>query len=235
MKEIPLTKGFVALVDDEDYEWLSQVKWCWSNGYATTRVKSKSFQKAFPTIAADTQQLSMHRLIMGNPPGKEVDHEDGQTLDNRKANLRTTDHFGNQKNSSSSVGVSRFKGVCWSKVCCAWQASIMADRVTHHLGYFEDEVTAAKIYDRAAFKLHREYARFNFPDDIQCCIPYVFIPGVKAKSGYREVTSSGSKFCSRVLIGKTVTHLGSFETAYDAAFYREYYIEKYNLLSRMNF
>lgn len=234
MKEIPLTKGYVALVDDEDYEKLSQVPWCWSNGYAVTNARSKRFRRVFGQLT-DTQQMRMSRLIVGAGPDTHVDHRNHQTLDNQKTNLRVTTHGGNLKNCVSRVGVSRFKGVCWSRVCLSWQAKIMSDRVNVHLGYFADETEAAKIYDRAAHTLHQEYALFNFPDDPQRFEPYQYRPAPRARSGFTGVTPSGSRFSARVDLDNGPKHLGNFGTAYDAALYRDHYIEKNNLTARMNF
>jgi hypothetical protein len=165
VKEIPLTKGFVALVDDEDYEWLTQLKWCWCNGYAVTSTKGKKFRLLFGHLGIQTTQVKMHRLIMQAAPEQEVDHRLGDTLDNRRSELRVVTDLQNHQNSTSRVGASRFKGVYWSKVCSAWHAKIMANRKNYHLGYHSDEEAAARAYDAAAIQLHGEFARLNFPNN----------------------------------------------------------------------
>jgi len=94
MKEIPLTKGFAALVDDEDYEWLSAHKWYASlcrhgrGAYAARTVKGRS--------------VSMHRTLAGEP-GLLVDHINGNPLDNRRANLRAVPKAVNQQNINTPV------------------------------------------------------------------------------------------------------------------------------------
>lgn len=163
MKEIPLTKGFVALVDDEDHEWLSQLKWCWCNGYAVTSTKGKKFRQLFGHLGIATTQVKMHRLVMSATPDQEVDHRFGSTLDNRRSELRLVTDLQNHQNSTSRTGTSRFKGVYWSRVCGAWCAAIMASRKKHHLGYHSNEEAAARAYDTAATQLHGEFARLNFP------------------------------------------------------------------------
>lgn len=235
MKEIPLTKGFVALVDDEDYELLSQVPWCWCNGYAVTNARTKIFREMFGHLGITTTQIKMHRLILQAAPDVEVDHEHGLTLDNRRSELRLISNLGNHQNATSRIGRSIYKGVSWSGVCSAWVGAIMAQRKKHHLGYFSDEVTAALAYDRAAHAKHGEFARFNFPGNLQYLQPSVFVAAPRAVSGYWDVTKGGNRFYSRVTAGGKSTSLGGFETAYDAAIYRDYYIEKNNLTSRMNF
>jgi hypothetical protein len=93
MKEIPLTKGKVALVDDEDYEYLSQWKWCYNvNGYAIRRVRKG--EDGWPR-----RIVYMHRVIAKAREDEEVDHRHRNTLDNRRSELRLCDSFQNKWNS----------------------------------------------------------------------------------------------------------------------------------------
>lgn len=157
MKEIQLTKGKFALVDDEDYEWLSQWKWfTHSNGYAVRGEGTWPRQKI----------VLMHRAIMQVPSGMEVDHTNGGKLDNRRANLRICNHTENMRNrKSQSGGTSQFKGVFWDKHYQKWRAQIKVNNKRFHLGRFEKEVDAARSYDDAALEHHGEYARLNFPQE----------------------------------------------------------------------
>lgn len=92
--------------------------------------------------------------------GQYVDHINGNKLDNRKSNLRICSNAENCRN-SRGTGKNRFKGVFW--VANRWMAQIAVDRKTIYLGRFKDEEQAARAYDKAARKHHKEYARLNFP------------------------------------------------------------------------
>ena len=86
MRRIELTQNKFALVDNEDYERLNGIKWYYSNGYAVHSLyKNGKF----------SGRLWMHRLIMNTPTGMEVDHKNGNGIDNRKSNLRNCNHFQN--------------------------------------------------------------------------------------------------------------------------------------------
>src|SRR5580765_2123476 len=111
MKHIPLTKGQVALVDDEDYAELSQFKW-----FATWDQRTKSFYAARRAGPRGQQKfIAMHNAIMKPDPGQEVDHIDHETLDNRRSKLRVGPHRLNAANRRFPGGSSNFKGVSWSQ------------------------------------------------------------------------------------------------------------------------
>lgn len=113
MIEIPLTQGQVALVDDEDFELVSQYKWC--AGWDPT---SHSFyaQARAPTQNGKQVTIRMHRLIMNAKPGEQVDHIHHKTLDNRKSELRVCSRNQNQHNSFRHTdNSSGYKGVCLNK------------------------------------------------------------------------------------------------------------------------
>ena len=150
MKQIPLTQGKFALVDDEDYEKLSQSKW----NERGTRTN----------VYARTQGgLSMHRLLMGSQ-GDEIDHIDGNGLNNQKSNLRVCTRAENSRNRKlGKTNKSGYKGVSWKTENKKWQVAIMKDAKQIHLGYFFCLIKAAKAYDKAAKKLFGEFAKLNFP------------------------------------------------------------------------
>lgn len=153
MKEITLTKGFVALVDDDDYYELSKHSWCYAEGYAIRSVKKES--------GAHTT-CKMHILIIGKREGFQVDHINGNGLDNRKSNLRYATQKENSYNSKSNKGgTSKYKGVRRQRDCKNWRARIQSDGKPIDLGYFSDEKEAAIAYNNAATELHGEYARLN--------------------------------------------------------------------------
>lgn len=157
MRTIPLTQGQVALVDDEDYEWLNQWNW-----YAIKN--GNTFYAARTSPSPSPFVILMHHEIIGKPePGLQTDHIDGNGFSNQKSNLRMVTKSQNQMNQHHTTGSSRFKGVGWNSRDNKWQAHIRIDGKSKHLGYFVLEEDAARAYDNAAVKYFGEYARLNFP------------------------------------------------------------------------
>lgn len=160
MREIPLTKGKVALVDDEDHEWLSAWKW------QALVVKTKRY--AFRTYKQEgrTRTVYMHRAIAADIRG-EVDHVDGDGLNNQRANLRPASDSQQRQNARRrSDNTSGFKGVTRRSGVRPWSARIKRDGICRHLGAFTTPEEAARAYDRAALELFGEFARLNFPEGI---------------------------------------------------------------------
>jgi hypothetical protein len=157
MREIQLTRGMVAMVDDEDYEMLSHWRWYFnSRGYAQACNGGDRYHRRL---------TSMHRVVALPDPTQEVDHINGDKLDNRRSNLRPCSRSENQRNNQSHVGTSRFKGVSWQSSKRKWKAQIDAkDRYKGgYIGNFDDEVSAALAYDAAARECFGVFARLNFP------------------------------------------------------------------------
>jgi AP2 domain len=158
MKTICLTQGFVALVDDADYDRVSAHKW------SATKVKNTVYgiRKIRTDRGRTTSQL-LHRFITGvTDPSIDVDHEDHNGLNNQRYNLRKTvrgEHDGNRR---KTHGSSQYKGVSWSKGKGKWRACIRIEK-TVHLGYFTDEKEAAVVYDTAARSRFGIFAKCNFP------------------------------------------------------------------------
>jgi len=152
MKTIPLTQGKVAIVDDEDFDNLIKYKWFLDNGYARGRVNGK--------------YIFMHRFIMKTKRGEIYDHINRNKLDNRKSNMRKCTYSQNAVNAKYNFHnkVSKYRGVCWSKEMSLWKASIRVNTKAIHLGFFENEIDAAKIYDSAARHYFDNFAYLNFPN-----------------------------------------------------------------------
>jgi hypothetical protein len=150
---IPLTKDVHALVDEDQTPMLGQWNWC------ATRSGIQWRAMRFPVSGA----IKMHRLIMGDPPGMDVDHRkhyplDELLIDNRRDNLRICTRLQNLCNRRPSKNSrSRFKGVSLYARKGKWQAAISGT----HLGYFDDEQDAAMAYDAAARILHGDFAATN--------------------------------------------------------------------------
>jgi len=153
---IPLTKGKSAIVDFEDYERITAMgKWhCCSYGYARITKKIQPHNKRFAII--------MHRLITDVNSGVEIDHINGNKIDNRKNNLRYCSRSENVKN----VGIrkdnkSGYKGVSWVERDRKWCAYISSNGKRYSLGHYSDPHLAAIAYNNAAKILHGEFAFFN--------------------------------------------------------------------------
>jgi len=167
VKEIALTRGQVALVDDEDFERVNKYKWCavWDSGrriYTARRAKRVREREN-----GKQGCIYLHRFVMDAPNGEDVDHRDHDPLNDQKSNLRICARSQNCMNQLKQDGCSsRFKGVVWNKKKLNWQASIKKDYKQHHLGFFTDETDAARAYNQAALRLHGDFACLNvFPDD----------------------------------------------------------------------
>jgi HNH endonuclease len=150
VREISLTQGKSAIVDDEDFEWLMQRgKWyAYKSGgtFYAMRTERSSGKKV---------TIKMHRLIMGAEKGQFVDHCDGNGLNNSRDNLRLCSRSENACNQrirrDNSTG---FKGVHFYKGGRKFQARIAVNGRQTHIGLFSDPIEAAKTYDAAALLFH---------------------------------------------------------------------------------
>lgn len=160
MKEIQLTQGKVALVDDDWYKELNKFKW-----YAHYSSHTKSFYAERKSMLLGKQKtIRMHRIVAGTHDGMQTDHIDGDTLNNQSDNLRTCTRAQNLCNSGRQTNnTSDFKGIRASGK--KWRSRIRIDGKLIHLGYYLTPEEAARAYDEAAKELHGEFARLNFPND----------------------------------------------------------------------
>jgi hypothetical protein len=156
---VPLTKGMYAIVDAADYEWLMQWKWRaqWDrrrNCYIVLR-----WSKA---VEGNRRRVFMYREILGLDPDDphQGDHENVNTLDNRRKNLRKSTVSQNCMNRRKrSDNTSGFKGVSFHRRLGKWQAAIAVNGKDIYLGYFSDRLSAHNAYCEAAKIYHGEFAR----------------------------------------------------------------------------
>lgn len=162
---IPVGEYF-ALIDEADRALVAPYGWRplrASNGkiYAIAQGRSRN------------ELVQMHRLVDGTPADLETDHISGDTLDNRRCNLRPATRAQNGANkpklhrlAHGRTPTSTFKGVHWDRHKAKWRAMIKIDRRSKHVARSESEVEAARAYDRAALAAWGEFAWLNFPDEV---------------------------------------------------------------------
>jgi hypothetical protein len=159
MKRIELSKRgtkykgkYFAHIDDSDYSLISQFNWSVSIqgaiAYATTTINGKT--------------VSMHKMLMGGIPNMQIDHKDGNGLNNIKDNLRFASKAENQYNSYNST---KTKGVSYSKTKRLWRAYINKNRKQIFIGYYKNQKDALMAYNKKAQELFGDFARLN---EIKC-------------------------------------------------------------------
>lgn len=151
--KLPLSNGGFSLIDQEDLEKVSSYTWM---------VNYNGSNNIVETTKKPRQSLS--RMIMDAPNDKLVDHINGNTLDNRKENLRLCSYEENSRNTRLySTNTSGFRGVQWSKGDRRWKVRITVKFKRIYLGVYKNILDAARAYDEAAKKYHGEFASLNFP------------------------------------------------------------------------
>lgn len=163
MAKIRISSGKTACVDDADVNWVLQWRWQHDHGYVSRRVRKDGIAK----------KIYLHRALLDAPAGVEVDHINGNGLDNRRTNLRLATKSQNAANATKRSGTtSRFKGVYLHRVASVvagrmysytyWCARIHTCTGVQVIGYFKNEEEAAKAYDTEARSIYGRYARLNF-------------------------------------------------------------------------
>jgi hypothetical protein len=156
MKEIKLSKGFFAIVDDRDFERLSQYGWWFGpGGYATRQTyQGRKDKKSL------WKNVFMHHEILKAPKGMFIDHINRNRLDNRIINLRIASYSQNGANKivKNPTG---YRGVQYLSKPNVWVAKITVNNKQYYLGRFKDPILAAKAYDMKAKELFGEFAVLN--------------------------------------------------------------------------
>lgn len=158
MKELHTACGTV-LVDDEDYERVSKFKWAAAGSAAGSNKRPARSLR----VNGKTRTIYLYRDILGTPPGVEIDHVNGNPLDNRRANLRVATRCQQMWNRPRKrTSRAPYKGVTWSGRARKWMAQIDSkDRGYGYLGLHATAEAAAVAYDAAALERFGEFAAIN--------------------------------------------------------------------------
>lgn len=155
--EIPLTQGYMALVDAADADRVNQHRW-----HAHVKRRTVYAQRNARKADGSRTPQYLHTFLTGYP---QTDHINGDGLDNRRANLREATHTENSSNRRlARNNTSGYKGVDWHKASRKWRARVKVDRKSKHIGCYSTAEEAARAYDVAARELHGGYASVNFPN-----------------------------------------------------------------------
>lgn len=153
-RTLQLTRGQNTLIDEDDFEMVAHLRW---NLQRHGRIYYARRLERLPS--GKMKAVPMHRLIMNAPHDRDVDHRNGDGLDNRRENLRIATTQQNMRNTRKHRGASKFKGVYRNKH--RWRSSLCINGKAINLGCFETEREAAHAYDKAAREHFGEFARTN--------------------------------------------------------------------------
>jgi HNH endonuclease len=160
VKQIELTQGKFALVDDEDFEYLNQFKWFASKNPGKNFPDNFMARRNIPIGKGRQGAELMHRVIMKAQKGEKVDHWNFNELDNRRSNLRKctqSQNCANKRVKSRELP----RGVSYCKREQRYLAQIQVEKKNKHLGYFDDPALASAAYQRASRVYHGEFSILN--------------------------------------------------------------------------
>ncbi len=231
-----------VLIDIEDYEWFCQWRWYLQKDCNTFYVVRNSSGKGGikrTHLRLHVEILKRHGMFQ---EGKIVDHINCFATDNRKENLRLCDNNENSKNirvdsKMTENSSSKYKGVSWFKNIKKWVAQIRNNNKSYVLGYFNDEIEAAKAYDMAALFFHKKFAKLNFPDNLYDLTNYKIIERKQTKSSNFIGVTYNKDECLYYANFNGV-HIKCGKSEKEVAIARDVYLIKNNLVSnraKLNF
>ncbi len=152
---VPLTKGYEAVIDADDVDLVGKYNWC-------AILDGRSVYAFRRGPSPERLTIRMHRFLMGDPDGLDIDHQDGDGLNNRRGNLRYATKSQNSQNQRlSKSSTSGLKGVCWHKARCKWRAAIRVNSKRTYLGHHDTIEAAYAAYVEASARLHGEFGRIK--------------------------------------------------------------------------
>jgi len=213
VKQIPLTQGKYAIVDDEDFVILNQHKW----NAVQYKGNKTWYAKRNQRVNGRQRTVLMHRQVMSAPPGLSVDHINHNGLDNRKSNLRICSHKENMFNRTPDNNTSsRFKGVYWCRNINKWRAYVSEDKKQRNAGNSKPHKTGGQIQS-AILKYIRQhkYTDLGLPKhsvlaykveianergvpDVLCCVDSVFV-GIEIKGSGDRITPIQAAQAKRII------------------------------------
>lgn len=157
MKKIKLSQNLYAIVDDEDFGMLNQFKWS-----ACKQRNTHYATRAIKLADGKWTSIKMHRLIMRTSKGIQIDHINGNGLDNQKKNLRFCSNAENARNRGAQTNsTTKYKGVFWDKYHKKWTARIQVNYKNVFLGYFKNITDAIFAYNQASVNYFGRFAKLN--------------------------------------------------------------------------
>ena len=246
MKKIelrPYGRGNFVLIDDDDYDQITQWKWSLRGRYAVRFI----YKRDSTTGKHKQHRVWMHRAILSTPADLVSDHINGNGLDNRRVNLRVaTEQQNKQNRRSKRTSSSVYVGVSWSSKYRRWIAQLVHNGSKIFGGYFITEEQAALIYNHFAYKYRGDFAHTNLiPDSVMSLqqqssfVDQWLQRGYSQRlntSGFRGVTKNGSGWRAAIRKNGVIYRLGTYATpALAARQYDTYAIRLYGSSARLNF
>lgn len=158
MQIIKISQGYECTIDDEDFQFINSHKW-------KVLRSRKRIYASYSYGEKGNKSMLMHRLILDAKKGEYVDHINGNTLDNRRENLRlctNSENLGNRgKQTNNTTG---YKGVYKTESPLYYRCAIRKDNMVYCLGTLKDKEKCAKLYDAASLHFYGEFAYLNFPE-----------------------------------------------------------------------
>lgn len=223
-KQIPLTKGKFAIVDDADYDWLAKHKWFYDG-------------ESYAVRKAGNVNLSMHRVVLNASGPVVVDHINGDGLDNRRQNLRIVTQAQNlyNKRPNQRPKTSQYKGVSLNKKVNRWQAFIKKGDERRYLGLYDSEEDAARAYNAAARHYFGEHAYINDVPDDNWTLHDLSIGSKTSEFRGVHYDTESKKWKVQIQVNKTKVFLGYFFFEIDAARAYDAYVIANGLPIPLNF
>lgn len=165
MREIPLTRGKVTLVDEEDFDLVSAFRWRASPSVHKGEIIGWYAARSAPRNERPST-IYLHRFLLGVGPDKYVDHRDHDGLNNRRENIRECSHSQNLANQRCNLGGSGYRGVHLDRRYGTYIAQIEVEGRRWRSPTTKDPIAAARSYDREARRAFGEFAILNFPDEV---------------------------------------------------------------------